>query len=187
MLLNLDSLWTFVGMWPGGCKFWSLGSKNLIMAGRDNADVAVRPPVLLGVPLLFGLVLEALWPLGPGLAGGNMRAVAAGLGLVALGTVPFAFAVRRFRAAGTNISTWKPSLALVENGPYRYTRNPIYIGLVTIYFGIAVALTSVWAILFLPTLIGALHKGVVQREEAYLSKVFGDSYRDYQNHAPRWF
>jgi len=152
----------------------------------DHANVVVRPPVLFGVPFLAALVLEYFVPLGPGLAAGPRRAMLVGVGLMVLGFVPFVFAVRRFLAAGTNVPTWEPSLALVEDGPYRYTRNPIYIGLVTLYFGLSVALTSVWALIFLPLLIAVLHHGVVLREEAYLTGKFGDSYRNFQKRIPRW-
>ncbi len=164
-------------------KFWESGSGA---AEGDHAKVAVRPPVLFGAPLLAAMVLEELLPLGPGLGGGGMRAVLVGLGLVVLGLVPFGLAVRRFLAAGTNIPTWEPSLALVEEGPYRCTRNPIYIGLVTVYFGLAVAMTSVWAVLLLPFLVAVLHYGVVLREEAYLAAKFGDAYREFQKRVPRW-
>ncbi len=153
----------------------------------DHANVAVRPPILFAVPFLAAMVIEYLLPLGPGLAGGPRRAVLVGIGLMVLGAVPFAFAVRRFLAAGTNVPTWQPSLALVEDGPYNFTRNPIYIGLVTLYFGLSVALTSVWALIFLPFLIAVLHHGVVLREEAYLAAKFGEPYRKFQERVPRWF
>lgn len=164
-------------------KFWESGSGA---EEDDHAQVLVRPPVLFGVPLLAALVLEFLYPLGPGLAGGSGRAILVGLAFVVLGAVLFTFAVRRFLQAGTNIPTWEPTLALVEAGPYRFTRNPIYIALVTIYFGLLVAFTSGWALLFLPVLVAVLHYGVVMREEAYLENKFGDAYRAYRERVPRW-
>ena len=168
-----------------GLKF-CLGRNGSETDEIDHANVAVRPPALFGLPFLAALVLEIVLPLGPGLAAGPRRAVLVGVGLIVLGAVPFGFAVRRFLSAGTNVPTWEPSLALVEDGPYRYTRNPIYIGLVTIYFGLSVALTSVWALIFLPPLIAVLHNGVVLREEAYLTGKFGDAYRAFQRRVPRW-
>ncbi|MGB6968314.1 MAG: isoprenylcysteine carboxylmethyltransferase family protein, partial [Methyloceanibacter sp.] len=78
------------------------------------------------------------------------------------------------------------STTLLETGPYRFTRNPIYIGLVILYFGLAIVLTSAWMlVLLLPVLI-VLQRGVVEREEAYLKTKFGDAYRQYQARMPRW-
>jgi len=156
------------------------------MSEPDHPPVVVRPPILFGGTLVLALIIEGLAPLGPGLGGGSGRAVAVGLSFAVLGGALLAMAANRFNQAGTNLPTWEPTLALVEDGPFRFSRNPIYIGLLLIYFGIATALTSVWAMLFLPGLLAIMHYGIVLREETYLAEKFGAAYKSYQARVPRW-
>jgi protein-S-isoprenylcysteine O-methyltransferase Ste14 len=156
------------------------------MAEPDHPPVVVRPPILFGGTLVLAFILEAVAPLGPGLGGGTGRTVAVGLSIAVLGGAIVAMAANRFSQAGTNLPTWEPTLALVETGPFRFSRNPIYIGLSLIYFGLATTLTSVWAMLFLPALIAVVHYGIVLREEAYLTDKFGATYTSYQARVPRW-
>ena len=157
-----------------------------VMTEPDHPPVVVRPPILFGGALVLAFLLEALAPLGPGLGGGTGRAVAVGLSIAVLGGAILALAANRFNQAGTNLPTWEPTLALVVDGPYRFSRNPIYIALLLIYFGLATALTSVWAILFLPALVAIVHYGIVLREETYLTNKFGTAYTSYQARVPRW-
>jgi protein-S-isoprenylcysteine O-methyltransferase Ste14 len=74
----------------------------------------------------------------------------------------------------------------VVAGPYQITRNPIYIGFVLAYFGLAVMLTSVWVLLLLIPVLMILQRGVVEREEDYLERQFGEAYRRYKARVPRW-
>jgi protein-S-isoprenylcysteine O-methyltransferase Ste14 len=94
--------------------------------------------------------------------------------------------VRQFRQAGTSVIPGEPSTVLLESGPYRFTRNPIYIAFVILYFGLAVMLTSAWMLLLLIPVLIILQRGVVEREEAYLQSKFGEAYRKYQARVPRW-
>ncbi len=149
----------------------------------NTAGVVVRPPVLFLICLVAGALLE--WALPPArLETPWLWAV----GLVLLtGGLGFAgMAARRFRQAGTNVPTWQPTTALVASGPYRFTRNPIYIGLSAIYLGIAALAGSFWmALMVVPALI-ILHFGVVLREEVYLERKFGENYRAYRTRVRRW-
>lgn len=153
---------------------------------NEVAKVVMRPPTLFLLGLLAACVLELVKPLGPGLAQGNWKAIATGFAVVLAGLAIGASAVRRFRAAGTTIQISEPTEALVTHGIFALTRNPIYIGLITVYVGIAVMLTSLWALILLPALVAVLHKGVVLREEAFLERKFGDAYRAYKKKVPRW-
>jgi len=156
------------------------------MRTTDFADVAVKPPLLFGGALALGYVLSLYFPLGPGLAQANALALTVGITFIALGFALTIRSVQMFRRAGTNVVPGEPASALVTAGPYRFTRNPIYIGFVLVYFGLSVVLTSMWVLLLLfPTLL-MLHRGVVQREEAYLERKFGDAYRAYKARVPRW-
>ncbi|WP_108680841.1 isoprenylcysteine carboxylmethyltransferase family protein [Methyloceanibacter sp. wino2] len=156
------------------------------MRTKDYADVAIKPPILFLGALLLGYVLTLWFPIGPGLAQPNGLGLTVGLVFVVVGFVLAVFPARRFRKAGTSVVPGEPSTVLVKEGAYKVTRNPIYIGLILIYFGLCLVLTSIWMLLLLvPTAI-VLHLGVVKREEDYLSWKFGDAYRSYMNQVPRW-
>lgn len=94
--------------------------------------------------------------------------------------------MQMFRRAGTHVAPGQPAAALVTAGPYRFTRNPIYIGFVLVYFGLSIVLTSVWILLLLLPVVLILQRGVVLREEAYLERKFGEAYRAYTARVPRW-
>jgi protein-S-isoprenylcysteine O-methyltransferase Ste14 len=153
---------------------------------RDYADVVVKPPILFAGAVLLGCLLSWIVPLGPGLGSANIRALAVGGGLALIGFALMALSVREFRRAGTSVIPGEPSTVLLESGPYRFTRNPIYIGFVIFYFGLAVMLTSAWMLLLLIPVLIILQRGVVEREEAYLQAKFGEAYRKYQARVPRW-
>jgi protein-S-isoprenylcysteine O-methyltransferase Ste14 len=153
---------------------------------QDYADVVVKPPILFAGALVLGCLLSWLVPLGPGLGGGNMRALAAGAALAIAGLALGMFSIREFKQAGTSVVPGEPSTMLIEQGPYKFTRNPIYIGMVMLYFGVAVMLTSAWMLLLLIPVLIVLKRGVVEREEAYLTAKFGDTYRTFQARVPRW-
>jgi protein-S-isoprenylcysteine O-methyltransferase Ste14 len=153
---------------------------------QDYADVVVKPPILFAGALVLGCLLSWIVPLGPGLGGGNMRSLAAGVALAVAGLALGLFSVREFKQAGTSVVPGEPSTMLIEQGPYKFTRNPIYIGMVILYFGLAVMLTSAWMLLLLIPVLMILQRGVVEREEAYLTAKFGDAYRAFQARVPRW-
>jgi protein-S-isoprenylcysteine O-methyltransferase Ste14 len=154
---------------------------------RDYADVVVKPPFLFGGALLLGSLLSWLIPFGPGLGSANGRALAAGGAFVVVGLALGLRAVWVLRRAGTTEQIGEGATkAMVESGPYRFTRNPIYIALTLIYFGLAIMLTSGWMLVLLVPVLTILQRGVVLREEAYLSEKFGEAYRKYQARVPRW-
>ena len=156
------------------------------MTATDRAEVAVKPPLLFLGALALGALLSLVIPVGPRLASPNGQALAVGLTFVAIGFALAAFSVRNFRLAGTSVVPGEPSTALVVTGPYHVTRNPIYIGLVLIYFGLAIILTSLWVLLLLIPVLFVLQRGVVEREEDYLERQFGEAYRKYKARVPRW-
>lgn len=156
------------------------------MNTTDHADVAIKPPFLFLGALGLGCLLSLVLPVGPGFGSANWLALAVGLALVAIGFALAALSVRRFHLAGTSVVPGETSTALVVEGPYHLTRNPIYIGFVLAYFGLAVMLTSVWVLLLLIPVLIVLQRGVVEREEIYLERQFGEAYRKYKARVPRW-
>jgi protein-S-isoprenylcysteine O-methyltransferase Ste14 len=149
----------------------------------DRPDVVARPPLLYLGGLALGLALEALWP--TTLWSGSARTVLGGVAM-SLGAVLLGLCVRRFLSAGTNVPTNRPANALVTDGPYRYSRNPIYLGLSAIYVGLGLLLDSAWVLALLVPVLLVLRYGVIAREEAYLARKFGDDYRRYMRAVRRW-
>lgn len=156
------------------------------MSAPDHANVVIKPPLLFVAALALGCLLSATIPIGPGIGAANALALIVGFGFAVIGFGIVALAIRTFARADTPIKPDEPSTALVIDGPYRFTRNPIYIGLVLAYFGFAIMLTSLWVLLLLVPVLAILQRGVVEREEAYLQGKFGDAYRAYQARVPRW-
>nr|WP_239113369.1 isoprenylcysteine carboxylmethyltransferase family protein [Shimia biformata] len=93
---------------------------------------------------------------------------------------------RAFKAAGTNVDPRQAALTLVRTGPFRVTRNPMYLGMVLLQLGLALTFSLDWALLGAVCVWLILHFGVVLREEAYLVSRFGDAYRDYLSETRRW-
>lgn len=151
-----------------------------------HIEVPVRPPNLYLGALAAGCILELVMPLGPGLAGGSLRAVLIGLGLAAIGIGIAWKAVVQFADAGTSIPLDEPTDALVTDGLYSWSRNPIYIGLSVCYTGLSIALTSPWALLLLPVVLAVLRKTVIEKEEAFLAGAFSEAYSAYKARVPRW-
>jgi protein-S-isoprenylcysteine O-methyltransferase Ste14 len=90
------------------------------------------------------------------------------------------------RAVGTNPEPWKPTLALVTTGVFRYLRNPMYVGMTFMVIGLAIALASDWMLVALIPAAMIVHYGVILREERYLERKFGEPYRLFQASVPRY-
>lgn len=154
----------------------------------DHAKVRVFPP---GVPLatvLVGVGLNYFWPIDIGgywiaaparyWVGGLIVAGALlGLGL---------WSVIIFRRSGQSENPWKPSPLLVERGPFRITRNPMYLQMVVACVGFAAMLANLWILLLTPLCALLLHRFAILPEEAYLERTFGDAYRAYKTRVRRW-
>jgi len=150
----------------------------------DTAQVLVRPPLVWALAAIVGVALGYLAPL-PFMP----MAVPAGWlgGLVfVLALALFAWAVTTMTSAGSNVPTSRPTTAIIESGPYRFTRNPIYLGMMLSLLGLAIAFDSLWTLIALVVFFLIIRYGVVAREEAYLERKFGDVYRGYRAHVRRW-
>jgi protein-S-isoprenylcysteine O-methyltransferase Ste14 len=143
----------------------------------------VRPPLVYGAAMVTGLVLEFGWPL-PFLP----RLLAALLGsvLVVVAVVVFAYAIRTFQTAGTPVPGNKPTTVIVRTGPYRFSRNPIYLAFSLFQLGIASWVNSVWLIATLIAAVALMASVVIPREERYLERRFGADYLDYKRSVRRW-
>ncbi len=111
---------------------------------------------------------------------------AAGWALVALWAALSVAAVGLLRRAGTTPNPAKPTTALVVRGPYRFSRNPLYVALAALYLGATLLANSLWPLLAFPAVIALVRTRVIAREEAYLEAKFGDAYRAYRARVRRW-
>jgi protein-S-isoprenylcysteine O-methyltransferase Ste14 len=149
----------------------------------DTANVIVRPPIAWALAVLAGLALNWLMPL-PFLP----AVVSAGWlsAIVFVLLLLVAWAITTITRAGSNVPTNLPSTTIVEAGPYRFTRNPIYLGMVLGLVGLAIAFNSLWLLMVLVPFALVIRYGVITREEAYLERKFGDVYRRYRARVRRW-
>lgn len=151
---------------------------------QDRPDVIAPPPRIVLAFLAVGFVLDQFM-LAP-FKYEPLQYIGGG-GLLIGGIALLAAASRRFRVRGTPVETWRPSEAVVTDGPYGMTRNPIYIALLVIYTAIGVIANAPAVVALLPVLFAVMHAGVVLREEDYLECKFGDSYLEYKQAVRRWF
>ena len=150
-------------------------------AGHPN--VVARPPLILLGSVGVGW---GLWELMPVTLFGQPAAAVVGAIIGLAGFTLAAMGAVRFRAAGTNIQTSRPAEALVRSGPYRYSRNPIYVGLVLLHAAVGIGFDNAWTLGLTTVFAAILHAGVIRREEAYLTARFGEAYRDYCARTRRW-
>jgi len=156
--------------------------RNLVH-NADRPDILVFPPILLGGSMLLGFVLDWLHPV-PLLPTVAARILGVTLFVVSGALAWSAQAV--LRRAGTNINPNEPTLALVTDGPYRRTRNPLYLAGLGVCLGVACLVNGIAPFLLFVPLLALLHCGIVRREERYLGAKFGEAYRAYQNQVRRW-
>ncbi|MBA3490847.1 MAG: isoprenylcysteine carboxylmethyltransferase family protein [Rubrobacteraceae bacterium] len=154
--------------------------------GRDNADnpgVIAPPPLIYAGALLSGLLANRRYHI-PFLPRPLMRIL--GWPLVAGGFAVGLLGYREMRRAETNLDPRKPATTLVTEGPFRFTRNPLYLSMTLLYGGISALANALPALLLLPIVLHLMRRGVIEREERYLERKFGDVYLLYKVKAPRW-
>ena len=143
--------------------------------------------MIYAVALILGLGADWLLALPPlplvGAGGATAAAWAVGL----LGAALLILSALRFIRAGTNIPTHLPATALVTGGLYRFSRNPIYLGLTLVYLGLTLGFASFACMVLLPAVLAVMQIGVIYREERYLEAKFGEAYRSYKSRVRRWF
>jgi protein-S-isoprenylcysteine O-methyltransferase Ste14 len=149
----------------------------------DSPGVRVPPPLVFLGGLAIGLVLSTWAP-----TEYLDRAIAHLVGgvLIGMGVLLALSAVYAFFRARTNLRPDRPSSALVRTGPYRFTRNPMYVSLTIVYVGVAVMMQSLWSLLLLPLVVALIRSKVIATEEAYMERRFGAEYLRYKSEVRRW-
>ena len=149
----------------------------------DTAQVLVLPPLVYGGAFIIGLLLHLVLPLHV-----LPTTLARGIGVACvLVSLPLAFATLRVLSrAHTPVDPMKPTTALVTEGPFRYSLNPIYLALTLLYLGVGFLVNALWILLLVVPVLVMIRYGVIAREEAYLTRKFGDVYRQYTVQVRRW-
>jgi protein-S-isoprenylcysteine O-methyltransferase Ste14 len=149
----------------------------------ETSGVRVPPPLFYVAGFLVGVAIELAFPIDPPPAEIRIAGAVVGLAVwLALDGAAMLF----FRRAGTSMIPFNPSTALVTTGPYRFSRNPMYLGMALVYVGLAFALGLIWPLIVLPLVIAAVDQLVIAIEEAYLVRRFGQEYCDYMKRVRRW-
>jgi protein-S-isoprenylcysteine O-methyltransferase Ste14 len=150
----------------------------------DTAQVIIRPPIAWGLAVIAGLALNWLLPLS--FLPADLPAGLLGAMVFVLALALAAWAIVTITGAGSNVPTNLPTTAIVESGPYRFTRNPIYLGMFLGLIGVAIAFDDLWLLMMPVPFVLVIRYGVVAREEAYLERKYGDVYRGYRSRVRRW-
>jgi len=153
----------------------------------NHSHVIVFPPVIPVTGFLLGIALERLFPL-QGFLASPVRTVSRAVGMVlfATGAVGFVWMVRTFKRMRTPIHNARNPTMLVETGPFRFSRNPMYLFGSIAYLGLSLFSLQLWAAALLVPVVVTLHYGVVLREEEFLLSRFGDNYLRYKARVPRY-
>lgn len=153
------------------------------MSQQDTPGVIAPPPLIYLTGVVIGLLLRspASTPFLP-------RGLGYGLGAVLILSAVWIslWGVREMRRAGTAVNPRIPTTALVTTGPFRFSRNPLYVSLTLCYLGIAIAAQSLWALGLLLGVLALMQYGVIFREERYLERRFGAEYVRYKERVRRW-
>ena len=157
--------------------------EQTIVKPADNAGVRLPPPLIYVAIFGLGLLLQQIAPLAMPLI---LPVRIAAILLIAAGVLLTAWANLLFRRNHTSMVPVRPTNALVIQGPYRLTRNPMYLGLLCIYIGAALWFGAVWALILTPLVVLAVYLLAIAKEERYLGRKFGDAYRQYRTLVRRW-
>jgi protein-S-isoprenylcysteine O-methyltransferase Ste14 len=154
---------------------------------KDTAAVRFPPPLLPIVTIVGGKLLSSAFPL---ISDFNLPTPARywiggliiALSILVLGVWP----VVQFRRSGQSEIPWTPTPSLIIQGPYRFTRNPMYLMMILLCIGFGVLLSDSWVFALTPVCAWLLYLVAIRHEEAYLERKFGDSYVQYKRDVRRW-
>ncbi len=153
---------------------------------KDTPGVIAPPPLIFLSGIILGEIIQWFFPLyifSPEyllfarIFGGLL--IIFGLGIILNAKI-------KMSKAKTNIEPWKPTTAIISDGIYSISRNPIYVAMLLIYLGLTLIFNSVWFFPFLILVLIAMQFGVILREERYLEKKFGAEYLEYKKKVRRW-
>ena len=150
---------------------------------RDHASVKIHPPILLLLHIFAAFLLNWLFPLPITFPKILVRV---GYLLILVGIGLTFSAAGRFMKAHTTLDPHGSVTEIVTSGPYRFSRNPIYLGFVCLLIGFPFIFRTYWGLILSPVFMISLYQLVIKHEESYLEKKFGDSYTSYKSRVGRW-
>jgi protein-S-isoprenylcysteine O-methyltransferase Ste14 len=152
----------------------------------DTSGVRFPPPFVYAIAVGLGFLLQR-WHALPIASASQARALrVVSLGWLGLWLAISVSAALAFRSVHTSINPTRPTTQLARTGPYRYTRNPLYLGLALLTVAVACFANTLWPLLMLPAALWVIRVFVIAREERYLEAKFGDEYRTYKASVRRW-
>lgn len=152
----------------------------------DTPDIVARPTFIFLGGLVISFVAWLLLP-GPELSGAlTLAGHIVGIALIAAWLTLNTWSVRALQRDGTTPGLSSPATALVQAGPYRFSRNPIYLSIALAYLGVTLLMSNIWGLILLPLWLALVDWGVIRREERYLDERFGEPYRVYRKRVRRW-
>jgi protein-S-isoprenylcysteine O-methyltransferase Ste14 len=155
-------------------------------AASDNPGVIAFPPLMWGIGAVISVLVHFFVTQLPMMS--NYRGcLVCAMVLVILAPTLALSALVTMKKAGTNVDPGKPALTIVRGGPYRFTRNPMYLALCLLQVALGFFLNDWVTLLFVVPLALILHYGVILREERYLSAKFGEPYLELKRTVRRWF
>ncbi len=152
----------------------------------SSPGVRFPPPLLFVAGIVSGWVLERAVRSLPITRASGAGSTAGGVALIVAGAALVAWGMLTFRAARTAIIPSRSASRIVTSGPYRFTRNPMYVGFTLAYCGAALLVNSLWPVMLLPIVLMLLVRLVIRREEAYLANAFREEYALYRTQVRRW-
>jgi protein-S-isoprenylcysteine O-methyltransferase Ste14 len=149
----------------------------------DIVAFRLWPPIAIGAPLVVGLILTGLW--GDPFALPDAR-VPVGVVLVALFAFWNGWSLYLFRRHRTGLLPGQATEEMILEGPFARSRNPLYLGLLVLYLGLALLAPSVWALVLFPVAVVLVEWGAIRPEERFLRQRFGPAYDEYAGRVRRW-
>lgn len=145
--------------------------------------VRIHPPVIYAGSILSGMAIDNYWPqtMPFDIHGHFYGSIIFAFALLIAG-----FSIFEFYRSSTDVRPDKPDSALINSGPYRFTRNPLYIVLSLVQISVAVWFNNVWVLILVMLSLIIITQYAIKREECYLEKLFGQDYLDYKQRVRRW-
>lgn len=162
----------------------SKDSTNQDGPNQERPNVRFPPPLLVIGFILLGLLIDRIAALPDIPIGRDIQGIGFGMMVAAVALIILSLGL--FRASGENPEPWTPSKTIIARGPYRHSRNPMYLGMVIIHLGFALWQASMGTLFFAPIVLVILDRLVIVPEEQYLRQTFGAAYHQYCQRVRRW-
>ena len=152
---------------------------------EDNPGIYIPPPVIFAVIFIVAFFIQKIIPIDDSLFQKDATKTV-GILFFLIALYLLVKGVWKFIETGNTLITIQPASSLQSSGIYKFTRNPMYFGLIGLYLALTCSIGNWWHIIFLPILILIIQEYVIKREEKYLARKFGQQYLDYKKKVRRW-